>query len=160
MPSNSSECTEEQDQAIAHFYTTVLSCVLNNAHAISLPSLEDLEVDNTSIFSLTRDLITFVIRSSSSFGERERREEGRREEGEKEGGKEGGRREGGRKGGKEKRRHKRKWGKDSHSRTLTPTVYVRLAFMSSSTSFLRTVMPSSLSSISATSFSIYNTDTS
>ena len=75
-------------------------------------------MDNTSIFSLTRDLITFVIRSSSSFGERERREEGggkegrkERRRGGKEGGKEGGRREGGRKGGKEKRRHKRKWGK-------------------------------------------------
>ena len=91
LPSNSSEGTEEQDQAIAHFYTSVLSCVLNNAHAISLPSLEDLEVDNTSIFSLTRDLITFVIRSSSSFGERERREEGRREE--KRGGEEGRREE-------------------------------------------------------------------
>ena len=135
-------------------------------------------MDNTSIFSLTRDLITFVIRSSSSFGERERREEGggkegrkERRRGGKEGGKEGGeegrreerREEGEKEGGKEGRRRegtRESGGKDSHSRTLTPTVYVRLAFMSSSTSFLRTVMPSSLSSISATSFSIYNTDTS
>ena len=67
---------------------------------ISLPSLEDLEVDNTSIFSLTRDLITFVIRSSSSLGKEGggRREEGRREKKREEG------REGGRRGRKEERR--------------------------------------------------------
>lgn len=77
----SSEGTKEQDQAVTHFHTNVLGCVLNNAQAISLPSLEDLEVVSTSIFSLTRDLITFVIRSSSSLGKEGGGKEGRSKEG-------------------------------------------------------------------------------
>ena len=104
---------------LLHIFAQAFSAVLNNAHAISLPSLEDLEVDNTSIFSLTRDLITFVIRSSSSLGKEGggRREEGRREK--KRGGGEG-RREERKEGGKEGRRRegtRENGGKDSHLRT-------------------------------------------
>ena len=116
--------------ALRHKFTQLR---LNNAQAISLPSLEDLEVVSTSMFSFTRDLIALEIRSSSSL-----RQEGEGEEG---------------------RREKRDREKDQHSGTQAPTVYARFTFMSSSTSSLRTVMPLSFFSISATCFSIYNTVT-
>ena len=92
---------------LSHKFTQLC---LNNVQAISLPSLEDLEVVSTSMFSFTRDLIAFEIRSSSSLRkEREEEEvkEGRREEWRKEREKEGGREEGGeRKGGREERKQR------------------------------------------------------
>lgn len=85
---------------------------------------------------------------------KEREKEGGREEREREErGMEEGKREGGRKGGGREERER------EHSGTQAPTVYARFTFMSSSTSSLRTVMPLSFSSISATCFSIYNTVT-
>ena len=60
-------------------------------------------------------------------------------------------------GGREEREREER--EREHSGTQAPTVYARFTFMSSSTSSLRTVMPLSFSSISATCFSIYNTVT-
>lgn len=140
---------------LSHKFTQLC---LNNVQTISLPSLEDLEVVSTSMFSFTRDLIAFEMRSSSSL-----RKEGRRGGGKKRGMR---KREGGRKGGereeREREEREREEGQEERiniqeHRLLT--VYARFTFMSSSTSSLRTVMPLSFSSISATCFSSYNTVT-
>jgi len=87
---------------LSHKFTQLC---LSNVQIISLPSLEDLEVVSTSMFSFTRDLIAFEIRSSSSLRKEREGEEGRRGGGKKRGmdeGKRGGRKGGERKGGERK----------------------------------------------------------